>query len=76
MDIVKKIHEMEFGRIWMIFYSENITSYDGTFVLLVTNVPKVESRSILPVCGNKEGCDGIGVVTTTDRKSNVSDVDL
>ena len=29
MDLVNKIYEMEFGKIWMIFYSENITSYDG-----------------------------------------------
>ncbi|CAH8381077.1 unnamed protein product [Eruca vesicaria subsp. sativa] len=31
----------------------------SAFVLPVTNVPKAESRSSLPECGNKEGCDGI-----------------
>lgn len=46
------------------------------FVLFVINVLKVESCSILLVCGNKEGCDGIGVVIIIDRKSNVLDVDL
>lgn len=31
-------------------------------MLLVTDVPKAESRSSIPLCGSKDDCDGIWCV--------------